>query len=255
MAEPPKLQRARRRSAPLSREPLVSIPIATYDRPEVVMTRTLPAIFAQTYERLEVLLIGDGCTSAVASRLASVGDSRVTFKNLRWRSRLPDDPVSRWMVAGARPRNWGAANATGQVLFWMSDDDLLYPNAISECVEVMLKDDAEVVLGQSDVSVEIEREKTEDPLRAGVPSGKVWMARDYLRAFRWNELSYAKFWNRPSDYDLFGRMQSAGVRFSTTRNSVCLVLPVGGTDLHGSQAWASIYGTEWAPREGMPSSE
>ena len=39
---------------------LVSVPIATYDRIEVLIERTLPALLAQTYSNLEVIVVGDG---------------------------------------------------------------------------------------------------------------------------------------------------------------------------------------------------
>ena len=41
-------------------EPLVTIVLPTFRRAELLRTRSLPAALAQTHERLEVLVIGDG---------------------------------------------------------------------------------------------------------------------------------------------------------------------------------------------------
>ena len=241
-SEPALLARIRRDAAPLSDEPLVSIPIATFDRVETVLERTLPALLAQTYERVEVVLVGDGCPDDVASRLAAVRHPRVRFRNLRRRTRYPDDPVHRWMVAGSRPRNVGAGLADGELLLWMSDDDLLYPDAVATLLTALRADDAEVALGAADIDPGLDVGAARSSRLVEPPSAKVWMARSYLRRFRWSRTSWMKHWNRPCDLDLFARMQHAGVRFVATEGPVCLVLPVEGTTLHGSAAWVALHG-------------
>jgi glycosyltransferase involved in cell wall biosynthesis len=247
--EPSRLARARGLAAPLSAEPLVSIPIATYDRPDVVLDRTLPALLAQSYERLEVILVGDGCAPEVTKRLAAVRHPKVQFHNLRRRSHYPSDPVHRWMVAGSRPRNVGARIARGELLLWMSDDDLLYPSALATFVATLTDGEAEVSLGAFDVSPDIvvspgTSASTRTSMAGGGPAAKVWVGREYLRRFRWSRTSWMKHWNRPCDHDLFSRMQHAGVRFASTEIPVALVLPVEGTHLHGSRAWAHLYGPD-----------
>lgn len=242
--EPSRLVRARGLAAPLSPEPLVSIPIATFDRPDIVIGRTLPALLSQSYQRIEVILVGDGCVPDVAARLDAFQHPKVRFVNLRRRSRYPNDPLHRWMVAGSRPRNRGARLAQGEVVVWMSDDDLLYPTAIEGLVTTMQDHDAEVVLGIADLSPELEGTRAARSPDLGSISAKVWAGRDYLRTFRWSRISWMKHWNRPCDYDLFARMQHAGVRFARAERPVCLVVPVEGTGLHGSDAWRYLDGAD-----------
>ena len=240
--EPGRLARARRTAPPLSAEPLVSIPLATFDRAGIVLERTLPALIEQTYERIEVVLVGDGCPPEVADRLAAFRHPKVRFRNLRRRSSYPSDPVHRWMVAGSRPRDVGARLATGDALVWMSDDDVLYPDAVEKLLTALLTNDAEVALGGTDIASGLEVRAGGGAPLLGPPASKVWMARTFLRRFRWSRTSWMKHWNRPCDLDLFARMQHAGVRFVATDDPICIVLPVEGTDLHGSAAWRALYG-------------
>jgi len=66
--------------------------------------RTLPSVFAQTYEPLEVIVVGDHCTDNTESLVEQLGDPRVRFVNLPHQGVYPVDPVHRWMVAGTLPR-------------------------------------------------------------------------------------------------------------------------------------------------------
>src|SRR5580704_16824391 len=47
-------------------EPLVTVRIATAGRLELLMQRALPSVLGQTYENLEILVVGDGCADEVA---------------------------------------------------------------------------------------------------------------------------------------------------------------------------------------------
>lgn len=107
----------------------VSVPIATYDRIDVLVERTIPALLAQTHRDVEVIVVGDGTPPKLFARLADIDDPRVIRLRLPERTRYPSDPLERWMVAGWHPRNVGASMASGGWLLWMSDDDLILPEA------------------------------------------------------------------------------------------------------------------------------
>jgi len=242
MTDPYRLERARRRAAPLTNHPLVSVIIPTFDRVDIVCGMTIPALLAQTYTNIEVLIVGDGCRKDVSHRLAELASEQVAFKNLRWRSKYPRDPVQRWMVAGARPRNIGAQLIAGQVVLWMSDDDILKPTAVEELVFTLLQKDVDIALG-TEIGGLSPVEEAMGIIRRP-PSGKVWLARRHTTVLKWNRLSWAKHWNRPSDYDLFARLLAAGAHFSYTPQPVVSLIPVGNTGLHGSEAWEAHYRTE-----------
>jgi len=107
------LRRARaedRLQAPPSGAPLISVTIPTFNRGELLAARTLPSVLAQTHAPIEVVVVGDHCTDSTPSRIAEIGDPRIRFVNRPERGRYPEDPVSRWMVAGTP--------AVNQALIW-----------------------------------------------------------------------------------------------------------------------------------------
>ncbi len=111
-------------------EPLVTVTIPTYDNTEQLIERSLPSVLAQTYERLEVLVVGDGAAPDVERAVRRVGDSRIRYVNLTHRGPYPDDPALRWMVAGGPAANEAMRLAAGHWIAQMDDDDACPPNRI-----------------------------------------------------------------------------------------------------------------------------
>jgi glycosyltransferase involved in cell wall biosynthesis len=224
--------------------PLVSIVIATYNRSSILIGRTLPAIFNQTYSNIEVIVVGDCVIDDTVERLNKITDKRLKFINLKKRTIYPTGPLDRWMVAGSVPRNIGVELARGDWIYIISDDDILLP----ECIEKMVKfsknknfesisasyqsyeNGIEKVFTASDV------EKTLGFYMSGIPA---WMYRKYLSFFKWNKFSWKKKWNRPCDYDLQHRMKKAGVKMGYFDDVVAISPMVEGTNMTGSKA--SIY--------------
>lgn len=116
-------------------EPLVTVRIATKDRPGHLIDRALRSALAQTYENLEILIVGDHCDERTAAALAGVTDPRVRYVNLGRQGDYPADPVRRWQVAGSKPMNAALLLAKGDWLAPMDDDDEL----IDTHVEHMLR--------------------------------------------------------------------------------------------------------------------
>jgi glycosyltransferase involved in cell wall biosynthesis len=104
-------------------EPLVTVRVATYDRGQVIVDRALASILRQTYERLEVLVVGDCCDEATERAVRSVRDPRIRFVNLPERGSYPADPRLRWMVAGTAPMNAALDLARGAWIAPCDDDD------------------------------------------------------------------------------------------------------------------------------------
>jgi cellulose synthase/poly-beta-1,6-N-acetylglucosamine synthase-like glycosyltransferase len=104
-------------------EPLVSICVATYNRSELLVRRCLKSLIAQTYRKIEILVVGDHCTDGTHCAIEALGDSRVVFVNLPERGRYPADPSLRWMVAGTVPVNHALSLARGTFITHLDDDD------------------------------------------------------------------------------------------------------------------------------------
>ena len=230
----------REKSSPsVSQGGRVSVPIATYDRLDVLVERTIPAILNQTHADVEVIVVGDGSPIALWNRLSEIQDVRVRSVRLRRRTRYPPDPLSLWMVAGWRARNLGARLASGDWILWISDDDILLPDALASMLEVAAQSpDVEVVSGRKQSGTQEPRAITLENAGHGLGLrviGMPLLCRSYLRAFRWNRHSWRKSWNRPCDYDLLERMGRLGVKMEVTDRLVAIHPEVAGTGLIGSR--------------------
>jgi glycosyltransferase involved in cell wall biosynthesis len=115
-------------------EPLVTIRIPTFRRAEALAERALPSALRQTYERIEVLVIGDGTDEATDRVMAGVRDPRVRYVNLPRPGLYPTDPKERWRVSGTQPMNAALLLARGTWIAPCDDDDEL----TDDHVEVLL---------------------------------------------------------------------------------------------------------------------
>jgi glycosyltransferase involved in cell wall biosynthesis len=217
--------------------PLISIIIATYNRSEILLNRTLPSILKQSYTNYEVIIVGDKCIDETPQLLNNYPDKRVYFLDLKKRGKYPKNVEQRWFVQGAKPRNIGLSLAKGDWLMFISDDDILYP----DCLEVLLKHaistKSEFVSGGYDTIIDGKDQYfppepwgPNNIMIGGMPS---WLYRSYLSFFKWNIDSWRKKWDRPIDYDLQLRFIRSGVTFSHIKKSVFFYPPVNGTNTSG----------------------
>jgi glycosyltransferase involved in cell wall biosynthesis len=219
-------------------EPLVSVMIPTYNRGQLLVERTLPSIFAQTYQNLEVVIVGDCCTDNTSELLAQIKDPRVRFFNLPQRGKYPEDVSCHWFVAGTKPTNKALRLIRGKWIAWLDDDDVFTPDHIETLLRFAQKGKYEFVAGL------YEEERNGQRIVVGYRSDEypeygghsTWMYRSYLRFFRYNINSWRKSWNRPADIDLQLRMHAAGVMMGASENVVTYVLPRPGLSTVGLAA-------------------
>lgn len=216
---------------------LVSFPIATYNRIQILAERTIPSLLSQTHSNIEVIIVADGTPESELAQLRAIDDPRVRIIRLRRRTKYPPDPVDRWMVAGWKPRNAGSRASRGDWIYWVSDDDYLLPVAVQTLLALAQHGQYESVSGGY-------QEGTIKPARVLPASGigavgfeitgpPAWLSRNYVGRMRWNKASWRKLWDRPSDYDLMKRMQVQGVRFGHTDDIIAVQPEVSGTDKTG----------------------
>lgn len=192
-------------------EPLVTVRIATAGRLELLMERALPSVLTQTYENLEVLVVGDGCGDNVEAAVNGTGDKRVRYLNLAKHNGYPSRPADRWLVAGSLPMNYGIENALGAWLAPCDDDDALTPDHV-EVLLTRAKDlDVEFVHSRTlvdlgDITAVIGHPKL---TRGQITHGSVLYS-SRLRYFRYSPRSYLL--GEPFDYNLWRRFAAAGVR-------------------------------------------
>jgi Glycosyl transferase family 2 len=194
--------------------PLVSITVATRDRPDLLVARALPSLLAQTYGDLEVLVVGDAASPQVAEAVAGLRDARVHYANLTQRVMAHPDASRHWLVGSTMARNEGARRARGRWLLHFDDDDHLRPDAIACLLELAREQRAEVAYGgfeEHQPGGGTSRSLAFPP-RSGAFGWQGALVHSELRLFE-RELVAAHL-GIPGDAYLLERMLRAGVRFA-----------------------------------------
>ena len=118
---------------------LVTIGIPTYNR-EALLRRALASALAQHYPALEVL-VSDNCSNdgtEALCREVAVADPRVRY-------------IRQKVNVGATANfNAVLSEARGEYFMWLSDDDVIAPDYVSECVVVLeAEPDVDLVGGKA----------------------------------------------------------------------------------------------------------
>jgi hypothetical protein len=129
-------------------DPLVSVTVATRDRPELLRTRSLPSILAQSHSRLELIVVGDNAGPETAEAVESLADERVTYRNLTQRILASEDPERHWLVAATMARNEATRTVRGQWLISFDDDDAMRPGHIETLLRAAREQGFEVAYGR-----------------------------------------------------------------------------------------------------------
>ncbi|WP_051463184.1 glycosyltransferase family 2 protein [Deferrisoma camini] len=118
------------------REPLVSVVIPCFNAARYV-AETLSSVLAQTYPRLEVIVVDDGSTDGTLDVLHSFREAVTVVRHDRNRG-----------VAAAR--NTGAGLARGEFLAFVDADDLWTPQKLTRQIEAASEPDV-VLLVHTDL--------------------------------------------------------------------------------------------------------
>lgn len=128
-------------------EPLVSITLPTIEgRHDLLTERALPSALNQTYENIEVIVVGDATGEQTRRAVESLGDPRVRFVELTHQVIAPD-PRRRWLAAATMARNEAYRLAGGQWITGLDDDDALKPDAIENLLDLAQSNHVEVAYG------------------------------------------------------------------------------------------------------------
>ena len=206
--------------------PLISVRIATRNRSAVLVGSTIPSVLAQTYENLEIIVVGDGCTDDTEERLGELGDPRIRFFAMPHQGVYPTDPMKRWMVAGSPAMNAAAQLATGQWIAPLDDDDLFMPDHLQVLLDAALAGRYEMVYGRyrcrlpdgtTDIGVY--------PPQRGKFGFQAGMYMSRLSFFEWEPRSWLL--DEPADWNVCRRMLEAGVRIGFVDTVVTELSPTG----------------------------
>lgn len=202
-------------------EPLVSVRIATFNRTRELVDVAIPSVLGQSYRNLEVVVVNDGPNPTTREAVAALGDPRLRYFELPERTSYPDDPQSRWMVAGSGPMNAATELATGTWIAHLDDDDEFAPDHVSTLLALAAETRAELVYGaltQLNLVDGSTQTIWSDPPQHGQFSFQSAMYLRSLRFLRYDLLAWTL--EEPGDWNLMRRMKLAGVRMAATREVV-----------------------------------
>ena len=222
-------------------EPLVSVCIPTYNRAQLLLERAVSSVLQQTYQNIELIIVGDHCTDNTEELLSKIGDPRLIFYNLPERKRnYPATVENHWFVGGAVPANKTLELVHGKWIARVDDDDIWTPDHIEKLLHFAQKERLEFVSSSyveerygKQIVVDV---SDENPRIGGV---QTWLYRSYLRFLKYNPNCYRKTWNRVWDADLQDRFVRAGVRMGFLDQVLAYVLPRPGEETVGLDAYRS----------------
>ena len=239
LIEPYRIKFARRKYKK-KLNPLVSIIIPTYNRGDILISRTLPSILNQTYKNIEIIIVGDNCQDETGTLIKKKFPhiQNLNFINLNKRGNYPIEISNRWFVAGCVPGNEGLNVSKGDWIVWFDDDDIMASDHIESLLNFAINGNFEFVAGLYEEErfgkKEILGYRTDSIPEFGGHS--TWMYRSYLKYFKYNINSWRKKWNKPADIDLQLRMMNCGVRMASLEKVVSYIIPRPGLETIGLDA-------------------
>jgi len=120
---------------PAARDPLVSVLIPTHERPALTVAAVESAL-AQTWSRVEVIVVDDASTDDTLHRVRDISDPRLRVIAL---------PENRGVAAA---RNAGNAAARGDLIAFLDSDDLWRPEKLARQVAAFSRAPAHVGMCQ-----------------------------------------------------------------------------------------------------------
>ena len=115
-------------------DPLVSVCVATVNRPGLLIERCLRSLREQSYRNLQIVVVGDHCTDDTGYRIAQLRDDRIVFHNLPARGPYPRPGMPRWQVAGSNAMNHALSLCEGAFITHLDDDDAAVSDRIATLV-------------------------------------------------------------------------------------------------------------------------
>lgn len=195
-----------------SGEPLVSICVGTYNRAELLTTRCLASLLAQTYRNLDIVVVGDACTDDTEERVRALRDRRIRFVNLPVRGPYPSHPKLRWFVAGTASINAALALSRGTFITHLDDDDEHAPDRVEKLLRFAIAGRYAFVWHPFFMQNADGRWTLRDCPRfekGGVTTSSVFY-HHWFRRLPWNPRAYRFY--EPGDWNRFRRFRALGVR-------------------------------------------
>ena len=205
-------------------DPLVSVRIASYQNTEALINRAVASVLRQTHQNFEIIVVNDGPNERTREALQLIDDPRIRYEEFPVRSRYPEDPHLRWMVAGAPGGNRASELARGSWIAPLDDDDEFTDDHIEKLLSLARSHKAEFVYGAIDqhrlLSGDRARIYSFPPVISQI-SMQAGIYHAGLRFMGYDEESWRV--DEPGDWNLIRRMCEAGVKMAATEDYVTTV--------------------------------
>lgn len=207
---------------------LVSIIVPTLpSRADLLLTRSLPSILAQTHQEFIVYVVSENFSPEIQSAIVEM-DARFVYM---WgykkpRKLLEADASAHWFSGWAPAVNLALRQATGNFIARLDDDDEWFPRHLENSIAELEANNAEFV---SSRALEADGQKmpeyylTDDyygdeykwaHLQVIVGTAITWVYRRHLRFLKFDQHSWRKSHNKPADLDFQLRLAAMGARIS-----------------------------------------
>jgi glycosyltransferase involved in cell wall biosynthesis len=223
--------------------PLISVYIPTYNRGKLLIERSVQSVLGQTYNNLELIIIGDVCTDNTKELIRSIDDNRIRFYNLSQRNyRYPPSAENNWFAGPVVAANYALDIIRGEWIARIDDDDIWTEDHLEKSLSFAIDNNFEFVssnyiekMPEGDIIPEVEYFGEDGKVKIG--GTQTWLYRSYLSFMKYNINCWRKEWNRVNDTDLQDRMYRAGIRIGFLDNVGCHIYPRPGERHIGLKAY------------------
>tara|TARA_B110000971_G_C20036644_1_gene514670 strand:- start:4402 stop:5241 length:840 start_codon:yes stop_codon:yes gene_type:complete len=202
------------------KNPLVSIILPTYNRSEMLKTRSIRSILKQSYTNFELLVISDGSTDDTEEIVNSFNDVRIKLiKISRNKKRYPQTAINHWFAGPVFAINKGLSIVKGDWIARIDDDEIWGKNHLKFTLDGLYQGKCEFC---SSKRFELRKgiftkEIGADLLQVnnyGLKIGGVntWVYAGYLKFMKSNINCWRKENNKVNDTDVCNRMMRLGVK-------------------------------------------
>lgn len=198
-------------------KPLVSIITPTWNRHEKLLNRCIPSVQAQTYGKVEHVIVSDGPDPELRDKLAQMAEGSAFYYLVRY-VQLPEH-TGQW---GSVPRLAGLNVSGGAYIGYIDDDDALRPEHVQTLADALTTTEAGFAysLMESHSNSGLSTHIGTDPPMCGQLGTPMLMHRREI-------LEYGS-WGPPSgteDWELVSRWLAAGIPYAFIQEATVDVWP------------------------------
>jgi len=193
--------------------PKISIVLCTYNRPEILVNRSIASVLKQTHKNFELNVVGDGPPNNLTKKaMNSINDKRVNYHELPVNGPYPSGKRG-WFVAGVPAANKSLELATGKYLSHIDDDDEWYPNHLEKLLALLESNDYDFVYAKTLAKFPGKPNKPNRIIGSPPPiqCGKICHMSILYKAYL-KEIQYNLNINEPADWNRFRRIQDSGAK-------------------------------------------